>query len=74
MENLKAKADAVKLTTNESHLGKMLRRLEHFCEKGKLGDLGLFTLEKSSLSRDFQGVGQENGSRLFSMMPRDRTN
>jgi len=59
---------------------KMLRGREHLSYKERLRELGLFILEKGRLRGDLrnadkylQGGGQEDGARLCSVVPSDRT-
>ena len=58
----------------------MMGGLEHLSYKERLRELGLFSLEKRRLRGDLrnaskylQGGGQEDGTRLFLVVHRDRT-
>ena len=59
---------------------RMVRGLEHLSYEERLKELGLFSLKKRRLRRDLlnafknlQGGGQEDGARIFSVVPSNKT-
>ena len=74
------KKDEELLERVQRRIRRMMRGLEHLSYEERLRELDLFSLEKRRLrgdlrnaSKDLQGGGQEDGPRLCSVVPSDRT-